>query len=93
MAPAVTSAALTEMLIKDMGSGGGAGVNGLSAAAVPINNSHIRFFDRPVTATPRSASPAPAVPSRLTPSTRRSLMPPGAHRHFKRPVDARQPVR
>ena len=45
MTPAVTSAALTEMLTKDLGGGAASFTNGLGAAAVRINNPHVRYFD------------------------------------------------
>ncbi|HEY0709259.1 MAG TPA: alkaline phosphatase D family protein [Polyangia bacterium] len=44
MTPAVTSAALTEMLAKGIGRAA-AGTTGLSEAAVRLNNPHIRFFN------------------------------------------------
>jgi alkaline phosphatase D len=44
MTPAVTSAALTEMLGKGLG-GAGSFTSGLGAAAVRLNNPHIRYFD------------------------------------------------
>jgi alkaline phosphatase D len=45
MTPSVTSAALTEMLAKGIGGGGGGLTEGLGAAAVRLNNPHIRYFN------------------------------------------------
>jgi alkaline phosphatase D len=45
MTPSVTSAALTEMLAKGIGSGGGGLTEGLGTAAVRLNNPHIRYFN------------------------------------------------
>lgn len=45
MTPAVTSAALLEMLAGGMPSSGGGLLGGLATAAIRVNNPHISFFD------------------------------------------------